>query len=57
MSTRVLLISNCFRIVLKGGKEMPDYVPFLFIGVAIIVGAAIISGGLYALANAIKKQK
>ena len=34
---------------------MPDYVPFLFIGVAIIVGAVIISGGLYALANAIKK--
>ena len=53
----VLLISNCFKIVFKGGKEMPDYVPFLFIGVAIIVGAAIISGGLYALANAIKKQK
>ena len=35
---------------------MPEYVPFLFIGVAIIVGAAIISYGLYAIANAINNS-
>jgi len=40
---------------------MPDYVPFLFIGIAIIVGACIAGGAIYAglekLANAINKQK
>jgi hypothetical protein len=36
---------------------MPDFVPMLFIGVAIIVGSAIISGGLYAVANALKKKE
>jgi hypothetical protein len=36
---------------------VPDFIPILFVGVAIIVAGAIISGGLYALAKAIKEKK
>ena len=58
LSTRILLISNCCKIVLKGGKKM-DIGTAILIG--LIVGACIAGGiiysGLEKLAKAIEKQK
>jgi hypothetical protein len=55
------LISNCFAIELKGGKEMSIEIAYVFVGVMILVGAilgaGIIYGGLQLVANAIKKQE
>ena len=56
----VLLISNCFAIVLKGGKEVSIEIAYIVAGVMIfvgfIVGAGIIYSGLQKVADAIKKQ-
>jgi hypothetical protein len=57
----ILLISNCFGIVLKGGKEMDTGIAYIIVGVMILVGAIIAGGAIYAglekIANAINKQK
>ncbi len=57
----VLLISNCFAIVLKGGKEMSIEIAYIVAGtmifVGFIVGAGIIYSGLQKVADAINKQK
>jgi hypothetical protein len=61
LSTRIILISNCFGIVLKGGKEMDTGIAYIIVGVMILVGAIIASGAIYAglekIAKAIEKQK
>ena len=57
----VLLISNCFAIVLEGGKEMDIEIAYIIVGVMIlvaaIVGAGIIYSGLEKIAKAIEKKK
>ena len=59
--TLILLISNCFGVVLKGGKEMDIEIAYIIVGVMIlvaaIVGAGIIYSGLQKVADAINKQK
>ena len=61
LSTRILLISNCFAIVLKGGEEMDTEIAYIIVGVMIlvaaIVGAGIIYSGLEKIAKAIEKKK
>ena len=58
--TSACLISNCFAIEFKGGKEMSIETAYIVVGVMIlvgaIVGAGIIYSGLQLVANAIKKQ-
>ena len=58
---RARLMSNCFAIELKGGKEMSIEIAYVVVGVMIlvgaIVGAGIIYSGLQLVANAIKKQE
>ena len=41
MSTRILLISNSYAIVLKGGKEMDTGIAYIIVDVMILVGAII----------------
>ena len=54
----ILLINNCFAIVLKGGEEMDTGTAIL---IGLIVGACIGGGIIYSaiekLAKAIEKQK
>jgi len=57
----VRLISNCFAIELKGGKEMSIEIVYVVVGVMIlvgaIIGAGIIYSGLQLVANAIKNKR
>jgi hypothetical protein len=59
--TLIILISNCFGIVLRGGKEMDIEIAYIIVGVMIlvaaIVGAGIIYSGLEKIAKAIEKKK
>ena len=61
MPTRILLISNSYVIVLKGGKEMDTGIAYIIVGVMILVGAIIAGGAIYAglekIAKAIEKKK
>jgi hypothetical protein len=53
--TRILIRSNCYPIIIKGGTEMDTGIAYIVVGVMILVGA--IYAGLEKIAKAIEKKK